>query len=116
SRIMRDRRPARYTGPWTWPGPSLSARSPTPTESKGLAEKAFAPQYVHLSTGGRGWRIARYTFNRQASREYAWGLSLSGSCLVMMVNRLGHYLLAPLTVEGWLKPRPGPVAEQNPRL
>src|SRR2546429_1650179 len=39
---MRDRRPARCTGPWTWPGPSLSARSPTPTESKRLAEKAFS--------------------------------------------------------------------------
>src|SRR5437879_7372729 len=39
---MRDRRPARCTGPWTWPGPSLSARSPTPTESKRPAEKAFS--------------------------------------------------------------------------
>src|SRR5260370_18266649 len=39
---MRDRRPARCTGPWTCPGPSLSARSPTPTESNRLAEKAFS--------------------------------------------------------------------------
>src|SRR5439155_16497515 len=34
SRTMRDRKPARSMEPWTWPGPSLSARSPTPTESK----------------------------------------------------------------------------------
>src|SRR5260370_1027792 len=39
---MRDQRPARCTGPWTWPGPSLSARSPTPTESNRLAEKAYS--------------------------------------------------------------------------
>src|ERR1700733_12239326 len=31
---MRDRRPARFTEPWTCPGPSLWARSPTPTEGK----------------------------------------------------------------------------------
>src|ERR1700685_1516890 len=29
---MRDRRPARFTEPWTWAGPSLLARSPRPTE------------------------------------------------------------------------------------
>src|SRR5258707_167390 len=35
---MRDRKPARFTRPWTWVGPSLSARSPTLTKSKRPAE------------------------------------------------------------------------------
>jgi hypothetical protein len=38
-----DRKPATYTGPWTWAGPSLLARSPTPTEGKRLAEDANSP-------------------------------------------------------------------------
>src|ERR1700730_18045611 len=31
---MGDPRPARYMLPWTWAGPSLSVRSPRPTENK----------------------------------------------------------------------------------
>jgi nicotinamidase-related amidase len=45
SRTMRDRRPARFTEPWTWAGPSLLARSPRPTEnnsSAGVAVDASA--------------------------------------------------------------------------
>src|SRR5260370_33025648 len=39
---MRGPKPARFTVPWTWLGPSLSARSPTLTKSKRPAEKAFS--------------------------------------------------------------------------
>jgi len=62
------------------------------------------------------WKIARYTFNREASREYAWGLSLSGSCLVMMVNRFaGLISFNPSNVcrlvEGQKVASGGPAAE-----
>src|SRR5580693_6666486 len=37
---MRDRRPARFTVPWTWAGPSLLVRSPRPTENNSSADAA----------------------------------------------------------------------------
>jgi hypothetical protein len=43
SRTMRDRRLARSTEPWTWAGPSSSAKSPRPTESN---QPAGSPNYV----------------------------------------------------------------------
>src|SRR6266849_2312072 len=62
---MRDRRLARCTGPWTWAGPSLSARSPTPTESKRLAEKAFD------ATVGGTYRMSFTNFT--TGRSHAFG-------------------------------------------
>src|SRR5689334_21628768 len=54
---MRDRRPARCTGPWTWPGPSLSARSPTPTENERLTtdERAFSSTVARFGAFAPFW-------------------------------------------------------------
>src|ERR1700689_2296640 len=37
---MRDRRPAKFTAPWTWAGPRLLVRSPRPTENNSSADAA----------------------------------------------------------------------------
>src|SRR5579871_2714561 len=37
---MGDRRPVRFTAPWTWAGPSLLVRSPRPTENNSSADAA----------------------------------------------------------------------------
>src|ERR1700719_2078886 len=47
---MRDRRLARSTEPWTWAGPSSSARSPRPTESN---QPAGSPDYVAFCIVGK---------------------------------------------------------------
>src|SRR5579862_4355440 len=37
---MGDRRPVRFTAPWTWAGPSSLVRSPRPTENDSSADAA----------------------------------------------------------------------------
>src|SRR6266581_4333760 len=76
---MRDRKPARFTVPWTWVGLSLSARSPTLTEGKRPPEKAPAGSAKFRRRRGKrvSWRAVRREIpqirpkRRQLARENA---------------------------------------------
>src|SRR5260370_10593864 len=101
---MGDRKLARSTEPWTWPGPSLSARSPTPTESKRLActaefssgtlvEKEInggnpaVPDNDEISPGV-SWRLtraARYPLDPPAIAQFLG----SGNWLILKVGVSG---------------------------